>query len=160
MSGAADHERLDKLRRLAQRPGTAGEGAAARAALQRLFERNPRLRASALTGLKIKLERRCDRERPCCECCGEVAPGKGPHRHALLCNQMRRTSRLALPPRRRSPARPPSRRPPLQPPNPWRWEHQAVNVNLIALRHRLRISGYSPIPCNVKSRQWTNGRSI
>lgn len=35
---------------------------------------------------KIKLDRRCDRERPCCEeCCGEICEGKGPHRHALLC---------------------------------------------------------------------------
>jgi hypothetical protein len=77
MSGTADRERLDKLKRLAQRPGTAGEGAAARAALQRLFERNSQLRADALTGLRIKLERRCDREQPCCESCGEIAPGKG-----------------------------------------------------------------------------------
>jgi hypothetical protein len=82
MSSAADRERLDKLTRLARRPGTAGEGAAARAALQRLFERNPRLRADALTGLRIKLDRQCDHERPCCECRGEIAPGKGPHRHA------------------------------------------------------------------------------
>jgi hypothetical protein len=35
---------------------------------------------------KIKLDRRCDRERPCCEeCCSEICEGKGPHRHVRLC---------------------------------------------------------------------------
>jgi hypothetical protein len=87
MISSADRDRVAKLTRLAQRPGTAGEGAAARAALARLFERNPQLRADALIGISIKLERRCDRERPCCECCGRIAEGKGPHRHALLCEK-------------------------------------------------------------------------
>jgi hypothetical protein len=54
-------------------------------ALRRLFDRNPHLRRDALTGLKIKLDRKCDREQPCRECCGEIREGKGPHRHALLC---------------------------------------------------------------------------
>ena len=85
MTSGTDRERFEKLRSLAQRPGTPGEGAAARAALQRLFNRNPQLRADALIGIRIKLDRRCDHERPCCECCGEIAPGKGPHRHALRC---------------------------------------------------------------------------
>jgi hypothetical protein len=85
MSGADDRERLDKLTRLTQRTETEGEGAAARAALQRLFERNPRLRVDALIGIKVKLDCRCDREQPCCECQGEIREGVGPHRHAIIC---------------------------------------------------------------------------
>ena len=57
MTGAALREWLEKLARFAQRPGTAGEGKTANAALQRLFAPNPGLRADALIGIKIKFDR-------------------------------------------------------------------------------------------------------
>jgi hypothetical protein len=71
----ADKERIQKLTRLIERPGTAGEGAAARAALARINARLP------VVGRTIERDRTCR--------CGshlfKVEPGKGPHAFHLRC---------------------------------------------------------------------------
>jgi hypothetical protein len=72
--------RIRKLKALADRPGTPGEGYAARAALQRLTERLERERP--LIGRTIS------RSRPCPACSSyafTVEAGKGPHANHLRC---------------------------------------------------------------------------
>jgi hypothetical protein len=41
--------------------------------------------AAALVGLKVKLDRPVDRERPCCNNICIIGPGKGPHAGELRC---------------------------------------------------------------------------
>jgi hypothetical protein len=92
-------DRLQKLEALAARPGTPGEGAAARAAIARLMERlrrasfEPRVRPPApptIVGLHLKLDRSCDRRKPCCDRRGMICEGVGPHGHALRCARCKR----------------------------------------------------------------------
>jgi hypothetical protein len=87
-------DRIRKLEALAARPGTAGEGAAARAAIERIMARlrppmaDPKPRPPApptIVGLYLKLDRACDRKRPCCDRRGMICEGVGPHGHALRC---------------------------------------------------------------------------
>jgi hypothetical protein len=40
---------------------------------------------TTLIGLKVKLDRPVDRERPCCRNICTIAAGKGPHAGALVC---------------------------------------------------------------------------
>jgi hypothetical protein len=42
--------------------------------------------ANNLIGLKVKLDRPVDRERPCCRNVCIIGVGKGPHAHALHCS--------------------------------------------------------------------------
>jgi hypothetical protein len=46
-----------------------------------------RPRMSPLQGLMFKLERKIDREKPCCENFAIVQAGKGPHSAALICKR-------------------------------------------------------------------------
>jgi hypothetical protein len=78
-------ERLRKLEALARAPGTPGEGVAARAAIVRIMTRAPQ--TSSLVGLRLRLDRACDRRKPCCDRHGIVGPGVGPHRYSLRCAQ-------------------------------------------------------------------------
>jgi hypothetical protein len=94
-------ERLRKLEALAARPGTPGEGAAARAAIERIRGRcaparpafdfahaQQRRRPAArdvLLGMHLRLDRSCDRKNGCCQRMGVIRPGKGPHAYALHC---------------------------------------------------------------------------
>jgi hypothetical protein len=69
------YPKIEKLRRLIDRPGTPGEGIAAKAALQRIMARLP------VVGRTIE-------HRPCRHCKSEmflVEPGKGPHAFHLRC---------------------------------------------------------------------------
>jgi hypothetical protein len=77
-------------------PGTPGEDEAARAAADRIRARHqailsldlPADSADPLLGLRIRLNRRCDRDRvPCCDDpeVGIVVPGAGPHARGLRC---------------------------------------------------------------------------
>jgi hypothetical protein len=92
-------ERVRKLEALAARPGTPGEGVAARAAIERIMARlrptiiEPRARPPAPTtivGLYLKLDRTCDRRKPCCDRRGMICEGVGPHGHALRCARCRK----------------------------------------------------------------------
>jgi hypothetical protein len=92
-------ERIRKLEALASRPGTPGEGAAARAAVERIKARlrppivETRARPPApptILGLHVKLDRSCDRQRPCCDRRGMICEGVGPHGHALRCARCRK----------------------------------------------------------------------
>jgi hypothetical protein len=69
-------ERIAKLEALAARPGTPGEGQAARAALARIKAR-----------VHVVIKPRVERQKPCR--CGSttflVEKGKGPHAHHLRC---------------------------------------------------------------------------
>jgi hypothetical protein len=79
-------ERLRKLEELARRPGTPGEGAAARAAIARITAAHPPPALPTLVGLRLRLDRSCDRDPGgCCDRRGVVCEGAGPHRHALRC---------------------------------------------------------------------------
>jgi hypothetical protein len=81
-------ERLRKLEELARRPGTPGEGAAARAAIARIRAAHSRLPAlpTAINGLRLRLDRACDRGAAgCCDRRGIICEGAGPHRQALRC---------------------------------------------------------------------------
>jgi hypothetical protein len=80
-------ERLAKLEELARRPGTAGEGAAARAAIARIRARlYPRPPPTSIVGLKLRLDRSCDRgSRGGCDRHGIVGKGHGPYRYSLRC---------------------------------------------------------------------------
>ena len=84
-----DFNRLAKLEALAARPGTPGEGAAARAAIDRIMARFGEAPKPApcdpLLGLRLRLDRRCDRARGCCQRFGIVRPGRGPHCYELRC---------------------------------------------------------------------------
>jgi hypothetical protein len=77
-------ERLRKLEALARAPGTPGEGVAARAAIDRIMAR---ARTASIVGLRLRLDRTCDRRSPCCDRHGIVGPGAGPHRFSLRCAQ-------------------------------------------------------------------------
>jgi hypothetical protein len=87
-------ERVRKLEALAARPGTPGEGAAARAAIERIKARlrppiaETRARPPAppkIIGLHLKLDRSCDRLHPCCDRRAVVCEAVGPHGPALRC---------------------------------------------------------------------------
>jgi hypothetical protein len=85
-------ERLRKLQALAARPGTAGEGAAARTAIDRLMARlrpaapvPPPSKPTTIIGLRLRLDRSCDRRHPCCDRHGVIGEGRGPHRYSLRC---------------------------------------------------------------------------
>lgn len=85
-------ERLRKLETLAARPGTPGEGAAARAAIDRIVARlrpatppRPPPRPTTIIGLRIRLDRTCDRRQACCDRHGIIGEGRGPHRYSLRC---------------------------------------------------------------------------
>jgi len=49
-------------------------------------DHEPATDAGNLTGLKVKLDRPVDRERPCCRNVCNIGPGKGPHAGELLCS--------------------------------------------------------------------------
>jgi hypothetical protein len=66
------------------RPGTPGEGAAARAAVDRLMA-SLRPPPKTIIGLRLRLDRTCDRKRGCCDQIGIVRPGRGPHKFSLRC---------------------------------------------------------------------------
>src|SRR5262245_43930206 len=77
---AADNALLEKLRRLAERPGTTGEGMAAQAALNRVRAR--------VEWQQPLLGRRIERPKACVRCGSRtfiVEPPKGPHGHHLRC---------------------------------------------------------------------------
>jgi hypothetical protein len=78
-------ERLRKLEALAARPGTPGEGAAARAAIDRLMARLRPPAPPTIIGLRLRLDRACDRRQPCCDRHGVIGEGRGPHRFSLRC---------------------------------------------------------------------------
>jgi hypothetical protein len=80
-------ERLVKLERLAARPGSPGEGAGARAAIERVRGRiqSPPAAALSLAGMCLRLDRSCDRAQGCCERRGVIHPGRGPHRFEIRC---------------------------------------------------------------------------
>jgi hypothetical protein len=87
--------RLRKLEALAARPGTPGEGAAARSAIERIKARcapqqpgfaQPRPRSiDALIGLTLRLDRTADRHNGCCEHRGVVRAGVAMHAYAIRC---------------------------------------------------------------------------
>jgi hypothetical protein len=83
-------DRLQKLEALAARPGTPGEGAAARAAIARILERLRPPAPPSIIGLRLRLDRACDRRQPCCDRRGLICEGVGPHGHALRCAQCRK----------------------------------------------------------------------
>jgi hypothetical protein len=78
-------ERLRKLEALAARPGTTGEGAAARAAIDRIRARMRPPAAPTIVGLRLILDRSCDRRHRCCRGVGVVSQGAGPHGFAIRC---------------------------------------------------------------------------
>jgi hypothetical protein len=80
-------ERIRKLEALAARPGTAGEGAAARAAIARIMGRQTPPAPPTIVGLRIRLDRSCDRRQPCCDRRGLICETVGPHGPALRCAQ-------------------------------------------------------------------------
>jgi hypothetical protein len=93
--------RLRKLEALAARPGTPGEAAAARAAIERIkarcgtaqqstFDFQPAQQQRPITldivlGMHLRLDRACDRRKGCCRRMGVIGHGKGPHAYALRC---------------------------------------------------------------------------
>jgi hypothetical protein len=83
-------DRLQKLEALAARPGTPGEGAAARAAIARILERLRPPAPPTIIGLRLRLDRDCDRKHPCCDRHGLICEGVGPHGHALRCARCRK----------------------------------------------------------------------
>jgi hypothetical protein len=83
-------ERLRKLQALAERPGTAGEGAAARAAIARIQARLRPPAPPTIIGLRLRLDRACDRRQSCCDRHGIIGEGRGPHRYSLRCAQCRK----------------------------------------------------------------------
>jgi hypothetical protein len=87
---SATVERLHKLEALAARPGTPGEGAAARAAIERIKERLRPPAPPTIIGLRLRLDRACDRRQPCCDRRGLICEGVGPHGPALRCAHCRK----------------------------------------------------------------------
>jgi hypothetical protein len=86
IADAAVADRIRKLEALAERPGTEGEGAAARAAIDRLLTRlRPASTPTTIIGLRLRLDRSCDRRSPCCDRHGIIGEGRGPHRYSLRC---------------------------------------------------------------------------
>ena len=83
-------ERLRKLESLARRPGTPGEGAAARAAIERIRVRLRPHGPITIVGLVLRLDRTCDRQHPCCDRRGIVCESVGPHREAVRCVRCRK----------------------------------------------------------------------
>jgi hypothetical protein len=79
-------DRIRKLEALAARPGTPGEGAAARAAIDRIKTRVRPPAPLTIVGLRLTLDRTCDRRKPCCDRHGIVGQGIGPHRFSLRCS--------------------------------------------------------------------------
>jgi hypothetical protein len=69
-------ERIRKLERLADRPGTPGEGPAAQAAIDRIMARLP------IVGRIIERAKACN---GCRSTKFKIEPGKGPHAHHLRC---------------------------------------------------------------------------
>jgi hypothetical protein len=100
----ADWRRIEKLEAMAQRPGTPDEGAAARAAIERIRARLPAARPTANRQRKPQARRpdgrplRMDEKIICdapegvyraCRCGGvvfTVFPGIGPHAAQLVCD--------------------------------------------------------------------------
>jgi hypothetical protein len=78
-------ERIRKLEALAARPGTAGEGAAARAAIERIKARFRAPAPPTIVGLHLRLDRSCDRRKPCCDRRGVICESVGPDGPALRC---------------------------------------------------------------------------
>jgi hypothetical protein len=78
-------EKLRKLQALAARPGTAGEGAAARAAIARIKARLQPPAPLTIVGLRLILDRSCDRRHRCCRGIGTVTAGIGPHGFGIRC---------------------------------------------------------------------------
>jgi hypothetical protein len=81
--------------------GTPGKDAAAQAAIDRLMERHagaslvPTLPTDPLIGLRLRLDRSCDRRLACCRTpggahLGVIEAGTGPHGHGLRCSLCRR----------------------------------------------------------------------
>jgi hypothetical protein len=83
-------ERLHKLEALAARPGTPGEGAAARAAIARIRARLRPPAPPTIIGLRLRLDRACDRRQPCCDRHGIICESVGPHGPALRCARCRK----------------------------------------------------------------------
>jgi hypothetical protein len=84
-------ERLAKLQTLARRPGTPGEGIAARAAIARIQARLRPPAPPTIIGLVLRLDRSCDRGRGgCCDRRGIVCEAVGPHGPALRCARCNR----------------------------------------------------------------------
>jgi hypothetical protein len=84
-------ERVRKLEALAARPGTPGEGAAARAAIKRIMARLRPPAPPTIVGLRLRLDRTCDRgHRGCCDRRGLICEGVGPHGHGLRCARCRK----------------------------------------------------------------------
>jgi hypothetical protein len=84
-------ERPRKLEALARRPGTVGEGAAAREAIRRIRARLDPPATLTVIGLRLKLDRTCDRgSGGCCDRRAIVCEGVGPHGHALRCARCNR----------------------------------------------------------------------
>jgi len=86
MTSDSTAARLHKLEALAARPGSPGEGAAARAAIERIRRRiqSPPA-APSLVGMHLRLDRSCDRAHGCCQRRGVLHPGHGPHRFEIRC---------------------------------------------------------------------------
>jgi hypothetical protein len=82
---AAARLKFSKLEALAARPGTPGEGEAAKAAIERLYQLFPDLRPDPLLGLFLQLDRTCDRNNGCCDRTGVVGPGTKTHAYSLRC---------------------------------------------------------------------------
>jgi hypothetical protein len=88
---SATADRIRKLEALAARPGTPGEGAAARAAIARITDRLRPPAPPTINGLRLRLDRSCDRgSGGCCDRRGIVCEGLGPHGHALRCAHCRK----------------------------------------------------------------------
>jgi hypothetical protein len=84
-------QRIRKLEALAARPGTPGEGAAARAAVERIMARFRPPAPPTIVGLRLRLDRTCDRgRRGCCDRRGLICEGVGPHGYALRCARCRK----------------------------------------------------------------------
>jgi hypothetical protein len=84
-------ERLAKLQRLAARPGTPAEGAAAREAIRRIRRRFAPPAPPTIVGIVLRLDRGCDRAPGgCCDRHGVVCEAVGPHGPALRCARCNR----------------------------------------------------------------------
>jgi hypothetical protein len=90
MSAESTAERIRKLERLAERPGTPGEGPAAQAAIDRIIGRLP------IVGRTIERAKACS---SCGSTKFKIEPGKGPH---ALSSLRQLWSRRVLDARRRN----------------------------------------------------------
>ena len=86
MTAASTERRLTALQALVDRPGTPGEGEAARAAIERVLARHNEPPPDPLLGMHIRLDRTCDRRGGCCQRTGVIEAGVGPHGYGLRCS--------------------------------------------------------------------------